>query len=36
VTTFVGLYLALLQMRALGKAYRRHYDALGWSLGSEA
>src|SRR5262249_43123900 len=34
VTAFVGLYLSLLQMRALGKAYRRHYDALGWSLGA--
>ena len=36
VTTVVGLYLGVLQMRALGKAYRRHHDALGWSLGSEA
>jgi uncharacterized membrane protein len=34
-TALLGLYLSVLQMRALGKAYRKHQDSLGWSLESE-
>jgi len=33
VTSLFGLYCSVLQMRALGAAYRKHHDALGWSLG---
>jgi hypothetical protein len=36
MTTLFGLYVGVLQMRALGKAYRKHHDALGWTLGEEA
>lgn len=35
VTSFAGIYVSVLQMRFLGKAYRKHYEALGWSLGAE-
>jgi hypothetical protein len=36
MTALFGLYVAVLQMRALGRAYRKHHDALGWTLGEEA
>jgi hypothetical protein len=36
VTSLFGLYVFVLQMRVLGLAYRRHHDALGWSLGKGA
>jgi hypothetical protein len=36
VTTFFGLYISILQMRALGRSYAKHHDALGWTLGKDA
>jgi len=36
VTALFGLYVSVLQMRALGLAYRKHHAALGWSLGRGA
>ncbi len=35
VTSFAGLYLSVLQMRALGLIYRKHQERLGWSLGED-
>ena len=36
ITSFVGLYLSVVQMRALGLLYRKHQERLGWSLGPDA
>jgi len=36
VTSLTGLYLSMLQMRALGLIYRKHQERLGWSLGEDA
>ena len=36
VTSCFALYVSVLQMRALGKMYRKHHDALGWTLGQDA
>jgi len=36
LTACVALYLSVLQMRALGKMYRKHHAALGWTLGNDA
>jgi hypothetical protein len=36
LTVLFGLYVSVLQMRALGKTYAKHHDALGWTLGKDA
>jgi len=36
VTACFALYVSVLQMRALGRMYRKHHDALGWTLGNDA
>lgn len=35
VTSLIGLYLSVLQMRALGLLYRKHQERLGWTLGGD-
>jgi hypothetical protein len=36
VTSLIGLYLSVVQMRALGLLYRKHQERLRWSLGADA
>ena len=36
VSAFAGLYLSVMQMRALGLLYRKHQERLGWSIGKDA